>query len=115
MEKMSLSTYYKACARRCDGGCSGRITWEHVIIYAGKQLNEIWAIIPLCEKHHGVEHYSGSDSFMDKNINMSIALNRATDLELQIISKSIDYISLRDRLNFKFKGRYISKGDLQTT
>jgi hypothetical protein len=43
--------YYKHCARE-DNLCSGRITWEHVWIYARKQINEKWAIIPLCWYHH---------------------------------------------------------------
>lgn len=95
---MQADPYYKVCARMRDGSCAGRITWEHAIIYKGQQLNEKWAIIPLCEYHHAVGQYQdGGD--LDKNENIRIAVNRATDEELQRISRAIDYIALRERLN----------------
>lgn len=42
------------CAVRYRGidECSGRIQWHHVWIYAGKQINESWAILGACEHHH---------------------------------------------------------------
>jgi len=33
-------------------GCEGKIEWHHVFIYAGKQINEKWAIVAACKKHH---------------------------------------------------------------
>lgn len=33
----------------------GRIEWHHAFTYAGKRQNEIWSIIPLCQKHHKEE------------------------------------------------------------
>jgi len=95
---MEADPYYKACARRKDGGCGGRVTWEHTLIYGGKQLNEKWAIIPLCERHHGVNTYQDNGE-LNKQENVRIALNRATEAELRAISKAVDYIALRDRLN----------------
>ena len=71
---MSDDPYYKKCART-DDDCSGRITWEHAFIYAGKQINERWAIIPLCVYHHLWEG-------MDKRKNEAIALARATEEDL---------------------------------
>lgn len=32
--------------------CEGKVEWHHAIIYAGKQVNERWAILPVCEYHH---------------------------------------------------------------
>lgn len=90
--------YYLQCARSSEGGCEGRITFEHAIIYAGKQLNELWAIIPLCEYHHAVNQFQDGGN-LNKMENIRIALNRATDAELERISKAIDYRALRDRLN----------------
>lgn len=89
------------CARRNDSPCGGRITYEHSIIYAGRQLDETWAIIKLCECHHGVNTYQDGGDF-NKERNIQIALNRATDDELRAISKSTDYLALRDRLNNKY-------------
>lgn len=88
----------QVCARRRDGGCAGSLTWEHAIIYAGKQVDEAWAIVILCECHHGVNNYlDGGD--LNKTENIRIALNQATDDELRAISKATDYISMRERLN----------------
>lgn len=100
--KHQLEAEPNVCARRTDSPCGGRITWEHAIIYAGKQLNEVWAIIKLCEKHHGVNSYQDRGE-LDKERNVHIALNRATENELRAISKSVDYLALRDRLNKKYE------------
>ena len=103
-EGMANDPFYKLCSRRADGGCSGRITWEHSIIFASKQLNEKWAIIPLCEYHHSVNSFQdGGD--LNKEKNVWIALNRATDIELRSISKAINYLQLRERLNAKYGKR----------
>lgn len=32
--------------------CSGRVEWHHAFMYAGKRINEVWAILPLCKHHH---------------------------------------------------------------
>jgi len=32
--------------------CNGRVEWEHAWAYAGKQIQERWAIIPCCYYHH---------------------------------------------------------------
>lgn len=88
----------QVCARLKDGDCDGRITWEHTLIYGGKQIDEVWAIIKLCEYHHAVNtHQDGKG--LDKQKNIWIALNRATDEELQKYSKAIDYVKMRERLN----------------
>lgn len=92
--------YYKSCARKNDD-CDGRITWEHAIIFAGKQANLKWAIVPLCTFHHAVDkHQDGGD--LNKELNMLLALNRASDDELRCVSKAIDYLSMRQRLNKKY-------------
>lgn len=104
--KIASDKYYQKCSRLCDGNCQGKITWEHAIIFAGRQLNEKWAIIPLCEYHHAVNQYQdGGD--LNKEINVCIALNRATDRELLATSKAVNYKELKNRLNEKFKWRYV--------
>lgn len=32
--------------------CPNRPEWEHAIIYSGKQVNEVWSIVPCCKYHH---------------------------------------------------------------
>ena len=74
-EQMAADPYYEKCARWHEGVCSGRITWEHVFIYAGQQVNEVWAILPLCWHHH-------LGKGLNKKINERIAVARATPEEL---------------------------------
>jgi protein involved in ribonucleotide reduction len=79
-QQLLSDDYYKKCARK-DIHCKGRITWEHAFIYAGKQINEKWAIIPLCEWHHGIGQHQNING-LDKRINQHIALERATEADL---------------------------------
>ena len=69
-----LAQLPQVCARK-NHECSGRITWEHVWIYAGKQINELWAIIFLCWYHH-------LDKGLNKRENERISLEQATDEDL---------------------------------
>jgi len=73
--EMALDHYYLTCARADTGECSGRITWEHAFIFAGKQINEKWAIIPLCHYHH-------LGAGLEKEINQLISLRRASAEDL---------------------------------
>lgn len=98
--KEQLLKEKNVCARK-GSDCRGRISWEHALIVAGRQLDEAWAIIKLCTYHHAIEeHMDGGD--LNKEINLHIALNRASDLELESISKAIDYKRERERLNKKY-------------
>lgn len=100
-EEMANDPYYKKCARADEGNCAGRITWEHAIIFGGKQLNEKWAILPICEYHHGVCNYQDKGD-LNKEKHIWLALNRATDEQLLSISKAINYLELKERLNAKY-------------
>lgn len=82
--------YMKTCARSNEE-CQGRITWEHAFIYSGKQINEAWSIIPLCEFHH-------LGKGLNKRINEQIALSRATDEDLAKYPKR-DWNIIRIKIN----------------
>lgn len=98
-QELSQDREYQQCARKCDGDCDGRITWEHAIIYAGKQVQARWAIIPLCEYHHAVNKHQDGPG-LDKKKNQWIAFNRATDEELDQYPKaSPHYKQQREYLN----------------
>ena len=60
-----------------DHVCRGRITMEHALIYAHKQIDEFWAIVPLCAYSHSVDEYMDS-GIVNKEINEWIAIGRAT-------------------------------------
>ncbi len=34
------------------GPCEGVLRWHHVFIYSGGQINEHWAILCGCDRHH---------------------------------------------------------------
>ncbi len=91
----------RECMRADEQNCEGRLTKEHAIIYAGKQLQAEWAILDICEFHHGVNNFQDKGD-LNKEKHVWIALNRASDDELRAISKSIDQIALRNRLNAKY-------------
>ncbi len=94
---MDRKPFYHQCARRAllnDHFCGilSKIDWEHAIINAGKQVNEEWAIVPICYWAHRGEG-------LVKEINVWIALNRATDDTLRAYSKARNYVRERDNLN----------------
>lgn len=107
-DEMSRDPFYLSCARKKDGGCRGRLTWEHTLIFDSKQINEKWTIIPLCAYHHAVDMYQDAGDLV-KEKNIWIALSRATDQELNRISKAIDYKRMRKQLNEKY-GIYQGNG-----
>ncbi len=86
--QIASDSYMQVCARK-DYECNGRITWEHAFIYSGRQINEAWAIIPLCEYHH-------LGQGMNKRINEQIAISRATEEDLQKYPKR-DWNLLKNR------------------
>jgi hypothetical protein len=60
---------------RTEGNpCSGRVEWEHAHLYAGRQINERWAIVPVCTYHH-------RGRGLDKNVNKYASLLRMTEEE----------------------------------
>jgi hypothetical protein len=54
--ELSRDPYYQTRARE-NHECQGQITWEHALTYAGRQIQERFAIIPLCEFHHSVSQF----------------------------------------------------------
>jgi protein involved in ribonucleotide reduction len=99
--KLSKDPYYKKCCRGSEGSCDGRITWEHAFIYAGTQIQEGWAIVPLCEYHHAVGKYQdGGD--LNKDLNQFIALSRALDEELKKFPRK-DWTRIKAYLMQKFQ------------
>lgn len=93
--------------------CEGRITWEHCMIYAGKQIQQKWAIISLCERGHAVNNWQDAGT-MNKEVNVWVALNQATVAELSGYPRAFPlYISQRERLNNKY-GPYTPKWPRET-
>lgn len=53
--------------------CDGRIEWEHAWNYAGKQINEPWAICACCTNHN-------RGNAMDKDYNRYRTLKRGIEM-----------------------------------
>ncbi len=67
-----------ACERRLalrDHECEGRITREHAILYAGRRIDEPWAIVLLCAKAHSVDEFQDI-GILNKEINEWLAICR---------------------------------------
>jgi hypothetical protein len=102
-EEMASDPYYGMCARQAlfhDHVCgadplTGKlIEWEHAIKYKGKQLQEKWAIVPLCyEAHRG--------NLLDKDKNRYIALSRASNKDLASYDRA-DFIQQKTYLEEKY-------------
>lgn len=93
---MANDPFYKRCA--ITGTTSEKIDWHHNLIYAGRQVNEKWCIIPLAKLvHDKIEKYKDKVDW--------IMLNRASDSDLERYSKVINLKEKRDRLN-KIYGNY---------
>ncbi len=101
--ELALDPEYRICSLDGYPGhvCAGRITWEHAIIYGGKKVQERWAIIPLCARAHDVDFYQDGHN-MVKELNVWVALNRATPQELRLHSKVVPYTDMLARLNAKY-------------
>jgi len=76
----ALASCLAATEAECIEPCVGRITWEHAFIYAGKQINEPWAILGICEHHH-------LGAGLDKDFNRYVALKRLDGDQLDEIQK----------------------------
>jgi hypothetical protein len=100
-EQIDNDPFYKVCARHKDGNCAGRITIEHALIFAHKQVDLPFALIPLCEFHHSVNKYQDCGD-LNKEKNEWIALSRATEQEITQISKAVDYKQKLKYLNNKY-------------
>lgn len=78
-EQMGNDKYYKVCCIK-DSTCSGRIEFHHVWIYAAKQINEIWAIVPVCHSHH--DRVTKEVEIKEKLEAVSLARTKKDDLLL---------------------------------
>lgn len=97
-EQIASDPFMKTCIRKHENTCSGRITWEHCFTYAGKQINEAWAIVPLCVYHH-------LGNGFDKEYGQYIALTRASEDELSKYPR-VNWQQLKQYLvnRYEYKG-----------
>ncbi len=88
-EDMSNDPFYKQCC--ITGWTHEKIDWHHNLIFAGRQVNEKWAILPLARSiHDRVQDYQEE---CDR-----IMLLRATEDQLRPYCKVNDYIARKRAL-----------------
>ncbi len=102
-KEIAADPFYEHCIRLHEGECSGHITWEHAWIYAGKQIQEKWAIVPLCYFHH----LGGG---LEKEKGQAVALLRATTDDLAKYPKTPWY--QHKRYLFMKHAEYLKNLDL---
>lgn len=79
--------YYKCCIASQD--CRGAIEWHHNLIFANKQVNEMFCILPLCHYHHDIEKRRD----IKERLNY-IMLNRATHEQLKKYGREKEWVRL---------------------
>lgn len=91
---------------RCciTGRTDEKIEWHHNLIFAGRQVNEDWAILPLLESVH--DDIPGAPAL--RELCDWIMLNRASEDQLRPYCKSTNYLALKARLNRKYGPYYVS-------
>lgn len=75
---INTDPFYQSCIRQKEGTCQGCITMEHALIYGGRQMDEIFAILPVCEYHHAVNQFQDSGD-LNKKLHEYIAISRMTE------------------------------------
>lgn len=99
-KELNEDPFYTKCCLWFLGGCGGRIERHHNLIYAGKQYQAKFCILPACHDHHDMARKTEIKERFDW-----VMLNRATEQEILSISKAINYTFVLARLNTKF-GQY---------
>ena len=94
-KEMSEDPFYSKCLRCKEGECGGRITWEHCWTYKKRQIQEKWAIIPLCWWHH-------LGAGLNKNMNRWFSINRMTEADEKKYNRK-NWKTDRKYLNSLFK------------
>lgn len=102
------------CMRTDADFHAGRITKEHALYHAGKQLQDEEAILDICAYHHGVDEFQDGGG-LDKEKHTWIALNRLPETRLRELSKAEDKIALRNRLNAIYGVFHISVAPVVTS
>jgi hypothetical protein len=100
-EDMSSDKFYsKCCIANFVIPCSGKIEFHHNLIFAGKQVNENFCILPICKAHHDIEKHT----IIKEKLNW-IMWSRSSDEQIKEYSKAINYQEVFNRLE-KFYGKF---------
>ena len=94
------SPFYAKCCL-----CGNRhIQLHENLIFAGEQVKEVFAILPLCQDCHQIEKRRDIKEKLDW-----MMLNRMSEEQIKYYSKVENLTIKKDRLNFKFGGTFSEK------
>lgn len=95
---MARDPFYERCCITGALAKNTKVEWHHNLIFAGRQVQEKWCILPLrADIHHDIVKYKEQCDW--------IMLNRADDDTLRRFSKAKNLIWERERLN-KIYGKF---------
>lgn len=98
--EIEADPYYKNCCITGMPATLVKIEWHHNFIYAGRQVQEKWCILPIDREMH--KQVRG-DREMRERLDWEM-LSRATDEELKKYSRA-GLIEKRERLRKKYERR----------
>ena len=94
-KECAADPFYSKCCITGVLAKNTKVEYHHNLIFAGKQVQEKWAILPLAESVH-------EDIAYHKEKCDWIMLNRADAATLKKYSRAVDLVAKRDRLNKKY-------------
>jgi len=99
-EEMANDPFYSRCC--ISGNTHEKIEWHHNLKFGGKQVNEMFCILPLSKSiHDNIVKYKEKCDW--------IMWNRANNEEIRRYSKAEDYFKTKEQLNKKY-GTYPQVG-----
>ena len=97
-DTISLDPFYKRCCLTGEKGTrSDPIQWHHNMIFAGKQVQARFAILPVLESIHKIANRKDIKERLDW-----VMVNRMSDEDLWLYGKGVDWIHRKEYLNGKF-------------
>ena len=85
-EQLNNDEFMKQCIYE---NCKNKPEWEHAFIYAGKQINERFAIVPVCTFHH-------RGRGLNKSFNQFMALKNLFESDAAYISEQLKKYPKKD-------------------
>lgn len=96
-DEMAADPWYSRCCISGVPSVKAKIEFHHAFIFAGRQVNEKWCIIPVAASIHE----KVSNQIIREKI-WWIILNRADLATLQKYSRSRDLVALKWKLNQQY-------------
>lgn len=101
LQELLKDKRFQKCERAKENNCQGRLTFEHVWVYAGKQIQEKWALICLCAYHHAVYQFLDCGD-LNKELNQYLSLCYAKEQDFAKYPRR-DWGQIKTFLFLKYK------------